>query len=180
MTQASGQLVGLYAELIGAVLPNISHPNKDIQAVAKEANAALLNLQPSAELPVKVEVAPVLAIISRELRSEQEPTHLEALRWYVWHGLGYLFLPVGWLGQQYRRHEQPYVRDVPLQCMGSSCGGAIQVSTNVLICCCLFAGCTSCWCAMRRRCLASWRRYWQHCWTHSQATASGSCCRYGS
>ncbi len=51
------------------------------QAVAKEANAALLNLQPSAELPVKVEVAPVLAIISRELRSEQEPTHLEALRW---------------------------------------------------------------------------------------------------
>lgn len=81
VTQASGQLVGLYAELIGAVLPNISHPNKDIQAVAKEANAALLNLQPSAELPVKVEVAPVLAIISRELRSEQEPTHLEALRW---------------------------------------------------------------------------------------------------
>lgn len=29
--QASGQLVGLYAELIGAVLPNISHSNKDIQ-----------------------------------------------------------------------------------------------------------------------------------------------------
>lgn len=52
-----------------------------MQAVAKEANAALLNLQPSAELPAKVEVAPVLAIISRELRSEQEPTHLEALRW---------------------------------------------------------------------------------------------------
>jgi hypothetical protein len=88
VTQASGQLVGLYAELIGAVLPNISHPNKDIQAVAKEANAALLNLQPSAELPVKVEVAPVLAIISRELRSEQEPTHLEALRWYARQGRG--------------------------------------------------------------------------------------------
>lgn len=31
--QASGQLVGLYPELIGAVLPNISHPNKDIQQV---------------------------------------------------------------------------------------------------------------------------------------------------
>jgi hypothetical protein len=31
VTQASGQLVGLYAELIGAVLPNISHPNRDIQ-----------------------------------------------------------------------------------------------------------------------------------------------------
>lgn len=54
MTQASGQLVCLYADLIGAVLPNISHPNRDIQAVAKEANAALLNLQPSAELPAKV------------------------------------------------------------------------------------------------------------------------------
>eukprot|EP00775_Hariotina_reticulata_P005343 gene5343-5580_t len=79
--QASGQLVGLYPELIGAVLPNISHPNKDIQQVSKEANAALLNLQPVAEVPVKVEVAPVLAIISRELRSEQEPTRLEALRW---------------------------------------------------------------------------------------------------
>ncbi len=49
--------------------------------VSKEANAALLNLQPVAELPVKVDVAPVLAIISRELRSEQEPTRLEALRW---------------------------------------------------------------------------------------------------
>jgi hypothetical protein len=31
--QASGQLVGLYPELIGAVLPNISHSNKDIQQV---------------------------------------------------------------------------------------------------------------------------------------------------
>jgi hypothetical protein len=31
--QASGALVGLYAELIGAVLPNISHPNPDIQQV---------------------------------------------------------------------------------------------------------------------------------------------------
>ncbi|WIA13429.1 hypothetical protein OEZ85_007009 [Tetradesmus obliquus] len=79
--QASGALVGLYAELIGAVLPNISHPNPDIQQVSKEANAALLNLQPYAEQAVKVEVGPVLAIISRELRSEQEPTRLEALRW---------------------------------------------------------------------------------------------------
>jgi hypothetical protein len=52
-----------------------------VQAVAQDANAALLNLQPSAELPVKVDVAPVLAIISRELRSELEPTRLEALRW---------------------------------------------------------------------------------------------------
>jgi hypothetical protein len=51
--------------------------------VSKEANAALLNLQPYAEQPVKVEVGPVLAIISRELRSEQEPTRLEALRWCV-------------------------------------------------------------------------------------------------
>jgi hypothetical protein len=32
--QASGALVGLYAELIGAVLPNISHPNPDIQQVS--------------------------------------------------------------------------------------------------------------------------------------------------
>ena len=30
---ASGQLVGLYADMIGAVLPNISHPSKDIQQV---------------------------------------------------------------------------------------------------------------------------------------------------
>jgi hypothetical protein len=51
--------------------------------VSKEANAALLNLQPYAEQPVKVEVGPVLAIISRELRSEQELTRLEALRWCV-------------------------------------------------------------------------------------------------
>jgi hypothetical protein len=51
--------------------------------VSKEANAALLNLQPYADQPVKVEVGPVLAIISRELRSEQEPTRLEALRWCV-------------------------------------------------------------------------------------------------
>jgi hypothetical protein len=57
--------------------------------VSKEANAALLNLQPYAEQPVKVEVGPVLAIISRELRSEQEPTRLEALRWCVSRPLGF-------------------------------------------------------------------------------------------
>lgn len=32
---ASGQLVGQYAEMIGAVLPNISHPSKEIQQVSK-------------------------------------------------------------------------------------------------------------------------------------------------
>jgi len=37
--QASGQLVGLYAELIGAVLPNISHSNKDIQVRGCLSNA---------------------------------------------------------------------------------------------------------------------------------------------
>lgn len=56
------------------------HPLPLLQ-VSKEANAALLNLQPVGDQPVKVDVAPVLAIISRELRSEQEPTRLEALRW---------------------------------------------------------------------------------------------------
>jgi hypothetical protein len=67
VTQASGQLVCLYADLIGAVLPNISHPNRDIQAVAKEANNALLNLQPSAELPAKVCVPVCLFCVSTPL-----------------------------------------------------------------------------------------------------------------
>ena len=48
--------------------------------VSKEANNALLDLQPCEE-GGKVDTTAVLAVISREIRSEQEPTRLEALRW---------------------------------------------------------------------------------------------------
>lgn len=161
---APQQLVPQYAEIIGAVLPNISHSSKDIQQVgagtlyhctsvgmchavahapwslpglpccqeqlhhmhclctqrgllpyrhsaccstihvyrctvcdaggwqshlhshlllqiSREANHALLELQPGDEGGTAVDTAAVLAVISRELRSEQEPTRLEALRW---------------------------------------------------------------------------------------------------
>lgn len=78
---ASAQLVDHYALILGAVLPNISHSNKDIQQVATEANNALLNLEPTEELPHPVDTAAILETVSREIRSEQEPTRLEALRW---------------------------------------------------------------------------------------------------
>ncbi len=49
--------------------------------ISREANHALLELQPGDEGGTAVDTAAVLAVISRELRSEQEPTRLEALRW---------------------------------------------------------------------------------------------------
>ncbi len=49
--------------------------------MSREANTALLELQPGDEGGTAVDTAAVLAVISRELRSEQEPTRLEALRW---------------------------------------------------------------------------------------------------
>lgn len=48
---------------------------------AKECNDALLNLRPGDEGGRRVSTGTVLDVISRELRSEQEPTRLEALRW---------------------------------------------------------------------------------------------------
>lgn len=59
-----------------------THTNTQPQA-SKECNDALLNLQPSDEGAggQAVDTAAVLAVISREIRSEQEPTRLEALRW---------------------------------------------------------------------------------------------------
>lgn len=78
---ASNQLLDHYAAILGAVLPNISHSSRDIQQVAIEANNALLNLQTPDEGGGHVDTAAILNTISRELRSEQEPTRLEALRW---------------------------------------------------------------------------------------------------
>lgn len=58
---------------------------------AKEVNTALLNLQPADEAGggARVDTAAVLAVIGREVASEQEPTRLEALRWIT-------FLLVRW------------------------------------------------------------------------------------
>lgn len=68
--------------LLVVPLPRLPPPPQ----ASKECNDALLNLQPSeegagAEGGQKVDTAAVLAVISREIRSEQEPTRLEALRW---------------------------------------------------------------------------------------------------
>lgn len=54
-------------------------------------NTALLNLQPADEAGggARVDTAAVLAVIGREVASEQEPTRLEALRWIT-------FLLVRW------------------------------------------------------------------------------------
>jgi hypothetical protein len=57
VTQASGQLVGLYAELIGAVLPNISHPNRDIQVSQSRRHRVVLHQRQSlAAVPVSLPV----------------------------------------------------------------------------------------------------------------------------
>lgn len=76
VVMASGQLVGMYPDILGVVLSNISHPSRDIQAVSHEANTALLALAPpeQADAVAALDTAAILATISRELRSEQEPT----------------------------------------------------------------------------------------------------------
>jgi hypothetical protein len=68
------------ADLIVAVLPCISHTNKDIKDTAVSCNNKLLSLNLSKQL-ARVGVGPVLTSLSYELGSQQQPTRLEALRW---------------------------------------------------------------------------------------------------
>jgi hypothetical protein len=49
--------------------------------VSSETNNALLALQPNEQGWERVDTGAILATIGRELRSEAEPTRLEALRW---------------------------------------------------------------------------------------------------
>lgn len=65
---------GSYPEILGAVLSNISHTSREIQAASHEANTALLGLPPVEQGGAQVDTGAILNTISRELRSEQEPT----------------------------------------------------------------------------------------------------------
>ncbi|KAK9810224.1 hypothetical protein WJX72_006988 [[Myrmecia] bisecta] len=75
---AKEQLLPHYAAILGAVLPCISHPNHDICMMARQANNELLHL-PDGQYGIDTKA--ILAVISSELGSEQEPTRLEALHW---------------------------------------------------------------------------------------------------
>ncbi|KAG1654361.1 hypothetical protein FOA52_011295 [Chlamydomonas sp. UWO 241] len=78
----SGQLAPQYPEILGAVLANISHTNGDIHKVASETNQALLSVAPHPLLGwSSVDVPAILGALARELRSDAEPSRLEALRW---------------------------------------------------------------------------------------------------
>ena len=68
------------ADLIIAVLPCVSHANKDIRDAAVSCNSKLLALDVGAHL-ASTGIAPVLTALSYELTSQQQPTRLEALRW---------------------------------------------------------------------------------------------------
>jgi hypothetical protein len=69
------------ADLIIAVLPCLSHANKDIKDAAVSCNSKLLTLNLSKHL-ASVGIGPVLTALSYELSSQQQPTRLESLRWF--------------------------------------------------------------------------------------------------
>jgi hypothetical protein len=69
------------AGLIVAVLPCLSHSNRDIKEAAVSCNGTLLSLNLSKHLAA-VGIGPVLTALSYELSSQQQPTRLEALRWF--------------------------------------------------------------------------------------------------
>jgi hypothetical protein len=73
-------MLSFLADLIIAVLPCISHTNKDIKDAAVSCNNKLLSLNLSKQL-ARVGIGPVLTALSYELTSQQQPTRLEALRW---------------------------------------------------------------------------------------------------
>lgn len=80
LSTAGDQLMGCFADLIIAVLPCISHHNKDIREAAMACNKRLLAMDLSSKMRT-IGLEAVLAAVSSELRSQQEPTRLEALRW---------------------------------------------------------------------------------------------------
>eukprot|EP01102_Stenamoeba_stenopodia_P022271 TRINITY_DN921_c0_g1_i1.p1 TRINITY_DN921_c0_g1~~TRINITY_DN921_c0_g1_i1.p1 ORF type:complete len:588 (-),score=147.47 TRINITY_DN921_c0_g1_i1:139-1902(-) len=72
-------LLPYVAELVGTVLPSLSHETNEIQEEATKANASLLGLISSTEEDIGIE--PLLNAITRQLVNECVPTRLAALRW---------------------------------------------------------------------------------------------------
>ncbi|CAD7697493.1 unnamed protein product [Ostreobium quekettii] len=70
-----------YAQMVGVVLSCISHPNPDVQESADSVNTLLLQMD-DAEAWALVDMRALLEAISKELSSNQEPTRLQALRWF--------------------------------------------------------------------------------------------------
>ncbi|GAX78869.1 hypothetical protein CEUSTIGMA_g6308.t1 [Chlamydomonas eustigma] len=75
----STQLVEQYPFILGAVLTNISTSSREVQQASADTNAGLLSLPDTAW--ATVDTAAILSSLGRELKSEQEPTRLEALKW---------------------------------------------------------------------------------------------------
>ena len=94
---AAPRLVRSYSAVLGVVLPNVSHPSAEVRAAARAANDAMLALggggakgrqgaasaaaSAAAAAAAAVNTAAVLEVVGREVRSPQEATRLEALRW---------------------------------------------------------------------------------------------------
>jgi hypothetical protein len=74
-------MMSFMAGLVVAVLPCLSHSNRDIKEAAVSCNSTLLSLNLSKHL-ASVGIGPVLTALSYELTSQQQPTRLEALRWF--------------------------------------------------------------------------------------------------
>ncbi|KXZ45904.1 hypothetical protein GPECTOR_49g488 [Gonium pectorale] len=89
---APGRLLPHVPAILGVVLFNISSHNPDIQRECAEANAALLRLEigeggafgavrAATGAAPTVDMGAILGTVILEMRSEMEPTRLEALRW---------------------------------------------------------------------------------------------------
>ena len=81
MAEAQDAMMPYMADLITAVLPCLSRRSPDIRDTAVSCNSRLLSLNLSKHLN-QPGMRPVLAALSRELSSQQQPTRLEALQWF--------------------------------------------------------------------------------------------------
>ncbi|CAL8466856.1 g6392 [Coccomyxa elongata] len=78
VVDAKAELLPLYAIILQAILPALSSSTPEIQQVAREANAELLDLPAGWEA---AHPAALLAAVANELHSVQEPTRMAALLW---------------------------------------------------------------------------------------------------
>ncbi|KAK3242703.1 PtdIns(3,5)P(2) sythesis regulation factor, partial [Cymbomonas tetramitiformis] len=74
------KLLPYVADVLGAILPCISHPEDRIREVSARTNGKLLELFDQ-EQHDDFDIGPIMQVVRREMGSGQEATRLKALRW---------------------------------------------------------------------------------------------------
>eukprot|EP00210_Caulerpa_lentillifera_P003830 g3658.t1 len=74
------EVLSQYGPIVGTVLSSISHPNLEVQRVARSVNTLLLQSNIPASWQT-LDMEDLLKKINKELSSNQEPTRFEALSW---------------------------------------------------------------------------------------------------